>query len=176
MKKSRFILMILCVASLLGCSSTDISVYEKNQPKFVLEDFFSGKLTAHGILKNRQGEVIRYFNADLFASWQSGVGRLEETFLFDDGEAQERIWTLTPTEAGGYVAKANDVVGAGEVKIAGNALFMNYELLVPYDGDLLQINVDDRMYLVNENTIINESVMKKFGFEVGYLTIVITKE
>ncbi|MEO9653595.1 DUF3833 domain-containing protein [Marinomonas sp.] len=176
MKKSRFILMIIFVASLLGCSSPDISVYEKNQPKFLLENFFSGKLTAHGILKNRQGEVIRYFNADLLGHWQSGVGRLEETFLFDDGEEQERVWTLTPTGAGGYIAKANDVVGAGEVSMSGNALFMNYELLVPYDGDVVQINVDDRMYLVNEKTVINESVMTKFGFEVGYLTIVITKE
>jgi len=31
------------------------------------------------------------------------------------------------------------------------------------------------MYLVNDHTIINESVMSKYGFEVGYITLTIIK-
>jgi hypothetical protein len=82
---------------------------------------------------------------------------------------------MTPNEQGEYSATANDVVGSGDIKISGNALFMNYVLQVPYDGDLIDVNVDDRMYMVKEGVVINESVMKKFGVEVGYLTIVIEK-
>jgi hypothetical protein len=52
---------------------------------------------------------------------------------------------------------------------------MNYVLQVPYDGDLLEVNVDDRMYMVKDGVVMNESIMTKFGVEVGYLSIVIEK-
>ncbi|NLQ18863.1 DUF3833 domain-containing protein [Marinomonas sp. M1K-6] len=172
----KVLLLLSLLLSLLlvtACSTSDVSLYAKNTPKFELQSFFSGSLTAHGILKNRSGEVIRYFNATLEGSWDDGVGTLAEVFVFDDGEVQKRTWTMTPNEQGNYTATANDVIGSGEVKIAGNALFMNYVLQVPYDGDLIEVNVDDRMYMVKEGVVINESVMRKFGVEVGYLSIVI---
>jgi len=170
------ILVLMCVFLLSACSTQDVSLYANNEPKFELQDFFSGSLTAHGILKNRSGEVIRYFNATLEGSWENGVGTLVEEFLFDDGEIQSRTWIMTPDENGQYIATANDVTGFGEVKISGNALFMNYVLQVPYDGDVLEVNVDDRMYMVKDGVVINESVMTKFGFEVAYLSIVIQKK
>ncbi len=171
----RKMAILLTVFFLSACSTSDISLYENNEPKFELQSFFSGSLTAHGILKNRSGEVIRYFNATLEGSWENGVGTLAEVFLFDDGEVQERTWVMTPNEQGDYIATANDVVGSGKISIAGNALFMNYVLQVPYDGDILEVNVDDRMYMVKEGVVMNESIMTKFGFEVGYLSIVIEK-
>jgi hypothetical protein len=82
---------------------------------------------------------------------------------------------MTPNDNGEYTATANDVIGTGDIKIAGNALFMNYVLQVPYDGDLLEVNVDDRMYMVKDGVVMNESIMTKFGVEVGYLSIVIEK-
>lgn len=169
------ILALMCLFMLSACSTPDVSLYADNEPKFELKEFFSGSLTAHGILKSRSGEVIRYFNARLEGSWENGVGTLAEEFLFDDGEIQNRTWTMTPDENGQYIATANDVIGFGEVKISGNALFMNYVLQVPYNDDLLEVDVDDRMYMVKKGVVMNESVMTKFGFEVGYISIVIQK-
>lgn len=170
-----FMVGVLSLVLLSACSTPDISLYAKNTPKFDLQGFFSGPLTAHGILKNRSGEVIRYFNATLEGSWEDGVGTLAEVFVFDDGEIQNRTWIMTPDEQGNYTATANDVVGSGEVNIQGNALFMKYVLQVPYKGRILDINVDDRMYMVKDDVVMNESIMTKFGFEVGYLSIVIQK-
>ncbi|NVK73875.1 MAG: DUF3833 domain-containing protein [Oceanospirillaceae bacterium] len=167
--------IILCLFFMTACSTPEVSLYSKNEPKFELQTFFSGPLTAHGILKNRSGEVIRYFNATLEGSWENGVGTLEEEFLFDDGEVQKRTWVMMPDANGQYTATANDVIGEGVVKTSGNALFMKYVLQVPYDGDLIEVNVDDRMYMVDEGIVMNESIMTKFGFEVGYLSIVIKK-
>ncbi|GAA0837076.1 DUF3833 domain-containing protein [Marinomonas arenicola] len=160
---------------LLGCSSPTVSEYADNSPDFALSQFFSGHLTAHGILKNRSGKVIRYFDADLHGQWQDGVGTLKEDFVFDDGEKQHRTWTMAPDKHGQYIATANDVIGHGVIRQAGNALFMQYVLRIPYDGDTLDVSVDDRMYRVNDRVVINESVLSKFGFDVGYLTLVIEK-
>ncbi|WP_246125089.1 DUF3833 domain-containing protein [Exilibacterium tricleocarpae] len=160
---------------LVGCSGVSINDYRSNQPALVLEEFFDGNLSAHGVVKNRSGKVIRYFNADIKASWENGVGTLDEDFLFDDGEKQRRVWTLRPAGEGRYIGTAGDVVGEGRGTVVGNAMFLDYVLRIPYGDGTLDIRVDDRMYLVSPNVLINESSLRKFGFEVGRLLLVIER-
>jgi hypothetical protein len=167
------------VLFLSACSSVDINQYKDNQPTLILDQFFNGELTAHGILKNRSGEVTRYFNVTMTGSWnENGIGTLAEKFIFDDDSIQFRTWTFTPiTTATGmqYQATANDTLGATMIDLSGNAFFMNYDLLINYKGDDMDVNIDDKMYLINDEVMINESVMTKFGIEVGYITLTIIK-
>ncbi|SBS29912.1 hypothetical protein MAQ5080_01538 [Marinomonas aquimarina] len=172
----RILALLLSLVWLSGCSSPRIEAYADNQPEFKVQEFFQGDLVAHGVLKDRSGEVTRSFYADLNGSWENGVGTLDEWFVFDDGERQQRTWTLTPNGDGSYTATAGDVVGAGQLETAGNALFMQYVLRVPYDGDTIDLKVDDRMYLVTPDHLINESVLTKFGFEVASITLSIRQK
>ncbi|MEM6583287.1 MAG: DUF3833 domain-containing protein [Pseudomonadota bacterium] len=165
---------LICL--LTACGSVSVDEYADNQPKLVPEEFFQGQLSAHGVVKDRSGKVIRYFNADIKAYWQDGIGTLEEDFVFDDGEKQRRVWTLTPTGEGRYIGTAGDVIGDGQIEVAGNAMFLNYVLRIPYNDGTLDLNIDDRMYLVNSDTLINESRMIKFGFDVGAILLVIQKQ
>ena len=168
-------LLIVAAFLLSACASVNVEDYSGNQPALVAETFFNGKLEAHGILKDRSGKVIRYFSAEIDAWWEDGVGTLDERFVFDDGERQTRVWKLEKTADNHYRATAGDVIGDGHMKIAGNSLFLEYVLRVPYDGDTIDLSIDDRMYRVSENVILNESIMTKFGLEVGELTLVILK-
>ena len=168
-------LLLVCVLILTSCSSVDIENYKDNVPELNLASWFNGNLSASGIVKNRSGVVTRYFNASIEASWDKGVGTLKEKFVFSDGEVQYRTWTLKEKSKNIYAATANDVVGESEAKVAGNALFMNYILTVTYKDGSLNLNVDDKMYLVNESTLINESTLTKFGIEVAYVKLVIKK-
>ncbi|MEE1674967.1 DUF3833 domain-containing protein [Agarivorans aestuarii] len=173
----RYLFLLSLLAGMWGCSSADVSSYASNQPALVLEDFFDGQLSAHGIVKNRSGELTRYFNVEITASWdEQGVGTLDEHFVFDDGEKQQRIWTLTKQADGSFLARANDVGQPAQMHLAGNALFMDYVLTLQYKGKPLDVVVEDKMYLVNPNTIVNESVMRKFGFKVGSVSLVIQKQ
>ena len=167
--------LLLSSLLLVGCGSVKIEDYSNREPSLQVEKFFEGKLTAHGVVKDFRGSVVRYFNADIQASWKDGVGTLVEDFLFDDGESQRRIWTLTPDGSGGYIGTAGDVIGEGLIRIAGNAMFLKYVLRIPFRSNTLDITVDDRMYLVNSSTLINESRLKKFGFDVGEIVLVISK-
>ena len=160
---------------LSSCSTTAIDDYSGNHPQLDLPTFFNGELTAHGVLKNRSGKVTRYFNATINAYWKNGVGTLEEKFVFDDGEIQYRNWTLTPT-ADGYAATAGDVIGTGTAQVKGNAMRLNYVLEINYKGSPLQLNVDDWMWQVDNNTLLNESTLRKFGFKVGSIQLVIVKK
>jgi hypothetical protein len=124
---------------------------------------------------DRGDRVLRYFNADIDASWTDGVGTLDEHFLFDDGEQQQRIWTLTPDAGGGYTGTAGDVVGDGRLTFAGNAVFLDYVLRIPYGEGTIDVRVDDRMYLVEENVLINESRLFKLGIDVGRILLTIVR-
>jgi hypothetical protein len=165
----------LIISLLLSGCSVKVSDYSNKAPDFTLEDFFQGQLTAHGVVKNHSGKVIRYFNATIDADWTNGIGTLDEHFLFDDGEKQQRIWTLKPVTTRQHSGTAGDVIGAADIHSAGNAVFLSYVLRIPYDEDTLDITVDDRMYRVSDSIVLNESRLLKFGIEVGSIILVIQK-
>jgi hypothetical protein len=175
LKQLCFIFILF--SNLSACSHSDINDYTDREPKLNVVDFFDGKLTAYGVVKDRWGKVIRYFTADIEASWSNGVGTLDESFVFDDGEHQKRIWTLTPDKNYGYIASANDVIGEWPMTAKGNALFMKYVLRIELDSSsTLDVKVDDKMFLVSESHIINESKMSKWGIDVGSVQLSIIKQ
>ncbi len=166
---------LLCLVFAAGCSSVSIDDYRDNKPRLIAEQFFNGKLSAHGIVKDRGGEVIRYFNADIDAYWKDGIGTLDERFVFDDGEKQTRVWKLKPVAENRYIATAGDVIGDGQMQVAGYSLFLDYVLRFPFGDGNFDFRIDDRMYLVSDRVLLNESIMTKCGFEVGEITLVIKK-
>jgi len=170
----RAIVLMGCALA-AACSSVTVEDYANARPELVPEDFFSGELVAHGVVKNRGGKVIRSFTAQIVAYWRDGVGTLEEDFVFDDGEKDRRVWTLTPAGGNSYVGTAGDVVGEGRAQLAGNSLFLDYVLRIPYNEGTTDLRIDDRMYLIAPDVLINESRMIKFGLEVGQILLVIRR-
>ena len=124
MKKVMLAAFILSGLLLSACSRTSVSHYREITPKLIPQEFFNGDLTAHGLVKNRSGEVTRYFNATIKAHWNNGIGTLEERFVFSDGEIQYRTWQLTPDNSNPhqFFGTAGDVVGTGKGSFAGNAI------------------------------------------------------
>jgi len=177
MKKAVFLGFIIIISSILiACSPITIDDYDSRQPNLDLKAFFTGDLVAYGIVRDRSGKVIRYFKAVLKGSWSDdGVGVLDEVFWFDDGERQTRVWTMTPNGKGDYIGTAGDVEDSALVQARGNAIRLSYKLRIPYNDSDIVVSMDDWMYQVVPGVIINETVMTKFGFEVGKVTLAIMK-
>lgn len=171
----RLSFILLAALALGGCGSVTVADYSNESPTLVPETFFNGELIAHGMLKDRGGRVTRRFVAEIDASWENGVGTLDEQFVFADGEESRRVWTLRPDGSGGYVGTAGDVVGEAPVSVAGNAMFLDYTLRAPFGDGTIDLRIDDRMYLIDQKTLLNESVMRKFGFRVGEIVLVIRR-
>lgn len=173
---TRTLLTTTVLILLSACTPVKVTDYAGSQPLLDLEQFFDGELTAHGVVKDRGGKVIRTFNADISAHWADGVGTLVEDFVFDDGETQQRIWTLQPDGVDRFTGTAGDVVGEAALQLAGNSLFLDYILRLDYRGSQVDVRVDDRMYLVSPDVLINESILTTFGLRVGNLVLVIVKK
>ncbi|PSF09973.1 DUF3833 domain-containing protein [Marinobacter halophilus] len=171
-RSSLILLMTLLVA---GCAGPSLDDYRDAGPELIPKEFFQGELSARGVVKNFSGKVIRSFDADIVASWDDdGVGTLDEVFRFNDGEVQTRVWTLMPS-ADGYHAEAGDVVKPGTMQWQGNAIHMNYVLRVSYGDGTIDVRMDDWMYLITPDTLINQTTMSKWGIEVGEVVLVIQK-
>ncbi len=173
----KTIYTLLFTILLTGCTAMKIEDFTNTTPKFIPEDYFNGKLTAYGIVKDRSGNIIRSFKGDLVGSWdQNGIGTLDESFIYSDGETQKRIWKLTPNGKNSYIGTAGDIVGEAQMKNNGNTVMIDYTMRIPYKDGTLDINVKDWLHLQEDGVIINHSKMTKFGFVVGELVITIIKQ
>ena len=54
-------------------------------------------------------------------------------------------------------------------------MFLDYVLTIELEDGSIDVAVDDRMYLVSENVLINESSLTKFGLPVGAILLTIIR-
>lgn len=165
---------LLGLVLLGGCSAT-IDEYRQQTPQLRLDQFFQGQLEAHGIVQDYRGRVVRRFSADIVGVWQEGQGILDEQFLFNDGEQQQRCWRLSQ-DGNRYRGIAGDVIGEARGSVQGNAMNWRYRLRVPVGDETWQLSLDDWLFLVDENHMINRTTMRKFGLPVGEITLHIRKQ
>ena len=152
--------------------------YEANTPKLDIKDYLNGKIKAWGVLQNRNSKVTRKFIVDMKGKWSGNQGTLEEYFLFDDGEKSERTWTINFIDNNNFIATAGDLVGEAKGSQYGNALQMKYVLDLEVDREKktkYKVTLDDWMYLLDDDILLNKSTIKKFGITFGTLTIFFKK-
>ena len=168
---TRFLLLLVLALSIASCGSVDVARYADQQPTLDLERFFSQPVKAWGMFQKRSGEVAKRFEVNIVSRREGNNLILDERFLYSDGSRQRRVWVLTPTGQGGWVGRADDVVGVADGQVAGNTLHWRYRLNLPVGDSTYEMSMDDWMYLMDEDTLINRTRMSKFGVEVGQVTI-----
>jgi hypothetical protein len=175
MKLKAFIASI-SAAVLTACGSVDVDHYAREKPELELSSFFNGTIDAWGIFQKRDGAVARRFHVVIEASWKSPQeGVLDERFTYSDGETQRRVWTLKRQSDGTWQGTADDVVGVATGKVAGNALRWTYVMRLPVDGKEYLVDFDDWMWQLDDSSMMNRSVMSKFGIDLGEVTLFFKK-
>ena len=168
---TRFLVLLALVLSVASCGSVDVARYAEQQPALDLQRFFSQPVKAWGMFQKRNGEVAKRFEVNIVSRREGNNLILDERFLYSDGTRQRRVWTLTPEGQGRWSGRAADVVGVAEGQVAGNTLHWRYRLNLPVDDSTYEMSMDDWMYLMDEDTLINRTSMSKFGVEVGQVTL-----
>lgn len=172
---NRLFTVWIAIILLGGCSS-NLSDYASSQPEFDMQSFFNGKLNAYGMVQDRSGKVIRRFHANLIGRWEGNDGILEEDFYYADGETQRRVWSLRKQNDGSYTGTASDVTRQALGSSQGFAFNWKYTLAIDVDGETWNIDLNDWLYQLDSSRLINRAEMRKWGFKVGEITLVIEKE
>ncbi|MBB6523033.1 DUF3833 domain-containing protein [Pseudoteredinibacter isoporae] len=165
--------MATVLIALAGCTTQPEDIRLAG-PALDPKAFFSGQMTANGIVQDYKGRQLRSFTADIVGQWQGDIGLLDEHFVFDDGEEQHRCWKLK-VDGQKLTGTAGDVVGMAEGKFSGNALIWAYTLELPEHQGGWSVNLDDRLFLLNPKKLLNRTRMSKLGLPVGEITLVIDK-
>jgi hypothetical protein len=168
--------IVLTLFLLFSCSGQKLSSYKDETPKLNLREFFKGNLYALGIVQDRSGQVTKRFKVDIKASWRDNVVTLNESFLYSDNTTSSRVWQLQEIRPGVYEGRAGDVEGVATGETAGNAFSFEYVLNVPVGKKTYEVKFDDWMYLLDNQTLMAKSKMRKWGFDLGEVTLVMMKK
>ena len=163
------------VIALSGCASQNLAGYAGEKPTLDLTQYFNGRVDAHGIFQDRSGQVVKRFSVVIDSHWQGNEGMLDEAFTYSDGTQQRRVWKLTKHADGHYTGTAGDIVGQAVGRTSGNTFHWNYTLNLPVDGKTYEVQMDDWMYLMDGQVMLNRTAMSKFGIHLGDITLAFSK-
>ena len=168
--------MSLCGLFIASCSSNKIDQYAKTTPKLDLQTFLNGNIKGYGIVEDYKSNITKRFNFYGNASWNGDEGTFNEKIVYSDGNIESRIWSIHKISTSMYEATTPDVIGKARIKVAGNTMNWQYTMNIKVNDSIYKINFDDWMYLMPDGQLINRNYFKKFGFNVGELTLFMEKE
>ena len=138
-----------------------INRYKNNKPKFILENFFSGEISAWGLFEDPFGIIRKRFTCKITGKWDDKLKTLKitEDFLYDDGVKENRNWELLKKSNNCYVGTTDNVIGEAVGYTAGNTFHWKYTFELTLFGNKTRVKFDDWMYLQENNIIINKAKM-----------------
>ncbi len=152
-----------------------IQDFDGREPRFRLEEFFSGKTTAWGMFHDRFGRLKREFIVDIKGEFSDNLLILSEDFRFSDGATERRCWRIRKLDEHQYDGEADDVVGTARATAYGNAVHWTYDFRLKLGTSGLVAQFDDWMYLKDDRTVLNRARVTKFGLHLGDATIFFRK-
>jgi hypothetical protein len=166
---------VVLLLALAGCATAPTpSDYAAQQPALDLREYFAGTVDGWGVVQDRSGKVTRRFKVEIVCTWKGDEGVLDETFWWSDGKTEKRVWKIRK-DGTRYTGTAGDVVGTATGVAAGNALQWNYVLRLPPEQGSYEVNMDDWMWLIDDKTLANQTVMTKFGIKFAEINILFRK-
>ena len=170
-----FIGSIFITLLLTGCSSMKPQNFKESQQKLNLFDYFEGATSAWGIFEDRFGNIRRQFQVDIKGTIENDILILNEKFLYDDGEKDQRIWRIRKTGDQIFEGTADDVIGTAKGIIQGNALHWEYFLNLRVGKRTYKVHFDDWMFLQPDGVLINKARLSKLGIEIGNVILFFKK-
>lgn len=174
MNRLKFAIAALAVM-LAGCGSVPVERSRDERPALDLQRYFNGTVDAWGFFQDRSGKVVKRFTVRIDARWSGDTGTLDEHFEYSDGSRSRRVWTLQRIDQHRFRGTADDVVGEARGELRGNALRWQYVLRLDVDGRSWDVDFDDWMYLMDDQVMLNRSVMSKFGVRLGEVILTFRK-
>ena len=172
----RYRYLISLLPWMLGaCSSQQVKEYSELTPRFNALEYFQGTVEGTGMFQDRHGRVLRRFTVQAQGIRQGNALDLHEVFDNLDGTHPTRTWHLFSPHPGELTGHAADVEGEATGQMAGNTLHWNYILDLPVHGYTVPVRMDDWMYAIDANHVLNVTRMSFWGWTLGHVTLAFSK-
>ncbi len=160
--------LAIALFCLTACSTTmTVEDFKEQEPRFVLEDYFSGKTKATGLFEDRFGNVRTQFTVDIDGRFEGGTLTLDENFLYSDGTTGFRRWEIDKTGQNSYVGRTEMAIGEATGETAGNSFHWTYKFRLKVGDGFWNVKFDDWMFLQQDGTLLNKATVYRWGFKIG---------
>ena len=132
-----------------------------NVAKLDIKSFFNGDLEGFAISQDQNGNITGTNTIKINASWEGNKGIIQEVFIYNGGKKDSRTWLVTFEDDGTFDAVGHNVASPAKGRQIGNAAQMIYSLLIPANGVKEEVKFEDKMYLVDEKSMIKISSFRK---------------
>ena len=136
-------------------------------PTFKPESYFAQRLDAYGVFVDRFGSIQRQFEVVVEGQKTDTGFSLDEYFLYDDGEREERRWDVTALGDGRYEGRCRDVIGVARGVCTANMLSWKYRFRLEMFGRKVAVTFDDVMVLQAGGVLVNRATVSKAGLKLG---------
>ena len=129
--------------------------------------FFTGNLRASGVFIDRFGTVKRRFTVLANGIPKNNGINLHETFTYDDGEIEKRVWSIKRLEENRFQGITEDLVGTCIGTSRGPLFSWSYYFYLKIFGRQVKVHFDDIMVRLSHDTILNRARITKWGVLIG---------
>lgn len=170
-------LLFVAATALMGCAGKpSLDDPPLSARDFNLEEFFEGPTSAKGQFQDVLGTVGRRFDVAIDGTWDGETLRLVEDFVYEDGNTEQRIWTLRKTGPETWAGSAPGVIGEATGEERGDTFNWQYTIDLPVPDGTLRVTFDDWMWDMGDGRVLNRAYMKKFGVNIGEVIIIFEKD
>ena len=149
--------------------------YYKKLPALSMESYFSNKVTALGYMTFFYPyKTIKDIKIVFSGKFHDNTLTLKENYTDNDSKVL-RVWSFKKKSNSCYIGKESNVTGTIKVSIYGNKLNMKYKFKTNYKKIYFNVNVKDSMYLVDKETLINKTILSKYGITLAESFLVYKK-
>jgi hypothetical protein len=173
-RKTLAALALLAAAACAG--RPDLADHAGAGPPMVLEAYFDGALTAHGVFQDRFGAIRRKFVVAIDGDWDGETLTLDERFTYEDGATERRIWRLRKTGPDTWAGTAEGVVGEARGAVRGDAFTWSYTIDLATPDGPLRVSIEDWIWRIDERVALNRAYVERFGVVIGELIIAFRRE
>ncbi len=143
---------------------------------FDLLTWLEGPTTASGVFEDRRGRIRRRFTVQLMGRAEANTLHLEEHFVFEDGERQQRTWVLTRGADRTFTGHCEDAVSEARGAFADGVAHLHSELRLKVGRRQVAMRFDDAFYEAGGNAVLNRSTVSKWGIRLGQVLILFRKD
>jgi hypothetical protein len=124
------IFLIFISMIITGCASHVTTTTTESQPNntagLTIQSFFTGTVTATGVVINRDKKSTRQFTRTIKGKWNGDNGVMQETVRYTDGVTAERGWCIHLIDAHHFAGVSTDVDGVIQGSQDGDEIQMLY--------------------------------------------------
>ncbi len=166
----RLSISIIAISTLSSCAYFE-NLFPKKQiaeldslqtaPKIDIKKFFNGDVEGFAITQDSAGKIIGTTQVKISGKWDENKGEIKQNFIYEGATKDSRIWLITVNADGTFDAIGHDFLAPAQGKQIGNAAQILYSLNLMDQGSKKPVIFEDKMYLVDEKSMIEISSYKK---------------